>query len=93
MLQAEFPNLPVNEIHRKILEEGTGYAAYVALAEDEWAYEHAGKSPYPRLKHSRKVRPNLPDRLTSDSPGYNETELQRELQAARERITKIRGES
>lgn len=90
-LQAEFINLPAHVINRKIQEEGSCYAAYLALAKDELTFVNGGKSPYPRLKHSRKVSSN-PFHRKPDSIIRNEPEVQRELRAARERITKIRGE-
>lgn len=90
-LQAEFVYVPTNIINRKVEEEGSGYAAYLALAKDESAIEHGGKLPYPRLKHPRKARSNLAYDPRPDSIGYNKPAIQREFQAARETITKFEG--
>ena len=92
-LQAEFVYVPANIINRKIEEEGSGYAAYLALAKDESAIENGGILPYPRLKNPRKARSILAYDPRPNSIGYNKPAVQREFQAAREIITKIQGKS
>lgn len=92
-LQTEFVDLPANIINRKLQEEGSCYAAYLALAKDEMAFDNVGKSPHPRLKHPRRMRTRLAYDSQPDSVGYNKPGIQRELQAAIKQIAEIRGES
>ena len=89
-LQNEFVNAPVKVLEHKVREQGSYYAAYLALENDEWTFEQTGKSSYVRLRQRRKHQPNLPyQRLGSCS--FNTTEFQEEVKAAKERGRKIQG--
>lgn len=93
VLMAEFVNLPARIILSKIKEESSCYAAYLALAKEEQAFENAEELSYSRLKQPRKRAPSLSDSQRGRNLSYSEPELRRELQAAKDRVAKIRGES
>lgn len=86
-LLAEFPSAPAKVIDRTLRDEGSFYAAYLALKQAEWEFEKAGESSYLRLKNFRKPL-NASDR---DSPGAETSELVREMRAAREKSKQVGG--
>lgn len=90
-LQNEFISAPVKVIDLKIREEGSYYAAYLALENDEWTFEHTGKSSYLRLKQRRKHQLNLTSYQRPGSSNFNTSEFRKELKAARDRGRKIQG--